>query len=224
MGASRCQVSLIACVTVFSLSTGLDASWCRTLQQGSSRGTSQAATSIEWLRSYAGSNTNRLVWDTRFEPFLSASLPDIRVDFWGGKPLAEVAAEYLGGPPDQVRLEEGRYLSAGACVYKFGPAKGLLWVDLGQKPALVVFAALRGGRGGVGGVTWDSPAVWIVSQKALTADTLPKPLLGAITRWITDDREAVRLRPIKLTLVEVVDPTGRIQTTDPAALGLPAVK
>jgi hypothetical protein len=181
-----------------------------------SRLAQDSSASLQWLVDYRGQDTSRLHGDKRFEPFLRENLPDVRVSFWGDKPLPEVASEYLGGPPDPVRVEEDRYVSAGACVYRFGPAKGLLWVDLGQPRPLVVFAALH--------QPWDTPTVWIISRTALTPETLPKPLLAAIARWITEDKKAVFLEPVRLSGVEVADPAGRIRTISPSALGLPSVR
>ena len=59
----------------------------------------------------------------------------------GYKSLADTALDFLS-VPDKVLADENRYVTITGCVYRFCPARGLLWVDLGSPHPLVVFAAI----------------------------------------------------------------------------------
>ena len=178
---------------------------------------------LSWLWTYAsplpGSDENRLALDPRFRPFLKRYLTAPQ-SFWGaGRPLSEVATNFLSGPPGVVISDENRYLSADACVPHFCPNRGLLWVDLGLPRPLVVFAA----------VDWisenkavDQPdaayTLWVFSNRALSLEHLPLALRRSVTRWSeTPSSEGEPLENI--TRVFVVDPDGTPHAIPPEALG-----
>ncbi|WP_433982935.1 hypothetical protein RBB78_13750 [Tunturiibacter empetritectus] len=82
----------------------------------------------------ADGRETQLVLDTRFRPFLAQYLTAPQT-FWGSpktgyKPLDETALDFLS-VPDKVLADDNRYLSITGCVFRFNPARGLLWVDLG---------------------------------------------------------------------------------------------
>ena len=121
----------------------------RSLHLRSKRTKSQPKENVEWLWQYspppADGRENQLVLDTRFHPFLAQYLTAPQT-FWGNpktgyKSLAETALDFLS-VPDKVLADDNRYLSITGCVFRFCPARGLLWVDLNGPHPLVVFAAI----------------------------------------------------------------------------------
>ena len=109
----------------------------------------QPKENLEWLWQYgpppADGRENQLVLDARFRPFLAQYLTAPQT-FWGNpktgyKTLNETALDFLS-VPDKVLADDNRYLSITGCVFRFCPARGLLWVDLGLPHPLVAFAAI----------------------------------------------------------------------------------
>ena len=104
---------------------------------------------VEWLWQYgpppADGRETQLVLDPRFRPFLAQYLTAPQT-FWGNpktgyKSLAETALDFLS-VPDKVIADDNRYLTITGCVFRFCPARGLLWVDLNGPHPLVVFTAI----------------------------------------------------------------------------------
>ena len=178
---------------------------------------------LSWVWSYAegqhGGAENKLTRDSRFKPLLARSLTAPQ-SFWGaGKPLAEVAAEFLSGPAGAVIAEDNRYFSADACVQDFCADRGLLWIDLGLPQPLLVFAA----------TDWISDdktvdqaeaayTLWLFSNRALPGDHVPPALRRRIERWTatpTIGDQALK----NITRVFVVDPDGTPHAVSPTAVG-----
>jgi hypothetical protein len=185
----------------------------------------QTTTDLQWMLGYRGKNTNDLEGDNRFQAFLHQSLPDIRdTPLVDGPDLYEAVIGYLTGPPNNVIIDDNRYLSASSCTPFFCEAKGLLWVDLGERPPFVVFAALYDKDH-----SWATPTLWMTSRVALTPQRLPKPLLQAVQTWVEqwgDTVDFVTGKPVKVRLsaVQIADPSGKTQTLSPTAIGLPSAE
>ncbi len=183
----------------------------------------EKAEDLSWLWTYAseapGSDENRLAKDPRFVPLLKRYLTTSQT-FWGhGAPLAEVASDFLTGPPGVVIRDENRYLSADACVQHFCPDRGLLWVDLGLSQPLVVFAATE----------WISEnktvdqrdaayTMWVFSNRMLNPEHVPPALRRSVARW-TAQPPSESETPENITRVFVVDPDGTPHAISPTTLG-----
>lgn len=146
---------------------------------------------VEWLWQYgpppADGRENELVLDTRFRPFLAQYLTAPQT-FWGNpktgyKPLAETALDYLS-VPDKVIADDNRYLTITGCVFRFCPARGLLWVDLNGPQHLVVFAAIDWVKEGR---PPSDPAaeytLWIFSNRTIDPEHIPAAFVHSIARW-----------------------------------------
>ncbi len=178
---------------------------------------------LSWLWNFASplplGDENAFARDPRFLPFLKRNLTAPQ-SFWGErKPLAEVAADFLGGPPGAVLNEDNRYFIADACVQHFCPDRGLLWVDLGLPRPLIVFSA----------VDWisdnktsDDPAaaytMWVFSNRALAIDHIPPALSRSIARW-TAQPSSGSTELQNITRVFVIDPDGTPHPVSPNTLG-----
>ncbi len=165
-----------------------------------------------WLLGFDGKSTNELVLDKHFPEFLRTHVMTRTVNYWIGKPTspAKDALEFLHGPPDDVHVADGRYLTASACVPHDCPDRGLLWVDV--TTGATVFAAsvyatptpILGNRA----------HLWMFSNVALQAATLPPTLTDAVARWSGgpngDDTHTV------ITDVTLVQPNGKQMKLTPA--------
>lgn len=104
---------------------------------------------LSWMWQYTqpapDGQVNALTNDPRFRDFLKKHLTAPQT-FWGnGKPLRDVAAEFMG-VPGIARSDENRYFTATGCVPHFCPDRGMLFVDIGSPHPLVVFAAIDWSR------------------------------------------------------------------------------
>ena len=183
----------------------------------------ERADDLSWLLAYSRpephGEENQLVQDARFAALLHRSLTAPQ-SFWGtGKPLADAAMDFLGGPPGDVLVDENRYLSADACVRSFCPDRGLLWVDLGVPHPLLVFAA----------IDWISEnkttdqaaaaySLWVFSNRPLEPTHLPAALRRRIERW-TSQPSSGSTTLQNITRVFLVGPNGTPHTLAPSAIG-----
>jgi hypothetical protein len=154
----------------------------------------QPKENVEWLWQYspppAGGRENELVLDQRFRPFLAQYLTAPQT-FWGNpktgyKPLSETALDYLS-VPDKVLADDNRYLSITGCVFRFNPARGLLWVDLGLAHPLIVFAAIDWVKESK---TPNEPGaeytLWLFSNHPIDSDHIPVALVHSVARWTAE--------------------------------------
>ena len=104
---------------------------------------------VEWLWQYgpppADGRENRARPRHPLPP-LPRAVPHRAADLLGQsedrlQTLAETALDFLS-VPDKVLADDNRYLTITGCVFRFCPARGLLWVDLNGPHPLVVFAAI----------------------------------------------------------------------------------
>ncbi|MDE1177725.1 MAG: hypothetical protein PW789_14160 [Edaphobacter sp.] len=112
-------------------------------------GDKPAVEDLSWMWQYTqpapDGHENGLTSDPRFHEFLRSHLAAPQ-SFWGnGKPLADVATEFLA-VPGIARADENRYLTATGCVPNFCPSRGMLFVDIGSRHPLVIFAAIDWNR------------------------------------------------------------------------------
>lgn len=155
---------------------------------------SKHSENVEWLWQYGppppGGRETALVLDPRFRPFLAQSFT-AKQTFWGNpksgyKTLAETALDYLS-VPDKVIADDNRYLSISGCVFRFNPARGLLWVDLGMPHPLVVFAAIDWVKEGK--PSSDPGAeytLWVFPNQTIDPMHIPEALKRSVARWTTE--------------------------------------
>lgn len=124
--------------------------------------TERENTSTFWLLGYAGKSTNEFIWDKRATELVNTRVPSA---------LSDDVLKALGGPPDPVVVEQGRYASMSACRPHSCTEKGFLWVDT---------------KTGVGlGAYFVSDALRLGSN-GISADHIPVQAREALISWLTD--------------------------------------
>lgn len=186
----------------------------------------QPKENVEWLWQYgpppADGRETQLVLDTRFRPFLAQYLTAPQT-FWGSpktgyKPLDETALDFLS-VPDKVLADDNRYLSITGCVFRFNPARGLLWVDLGLPHPLIAFAAIdwiKDSR------TPSEPGaeytLWVFANHPIDPDHIPPALTHSVARWTAQPPSGSTVIQ-QITRAILVDPDGTPHQIQPAAIG-----
>jgi hypothetical protein len=186
----------------------------------------QPKENVEWLWQYspppAEGRENQLVLDPRFRPFLAQYLTAPQT-FWGSpktgyKPLAETALDFLS-VPDKVLADDNRYLSITGCVFRFCPARGLLWVDLGLPHPLIVFAAIDWVKESK---TPNEPGaeytMWIFANRPVDADHVPPALIHSVARWTAEPPSGSNVIQ-HITNAILVDPDGTPHQVPPVTVG-----
>lgn len=181
----------------------------------------QTAAPVKWFFTYEGKPAGELAAAPQFAPTLKHYFPSVLVKFWStqsqNKYVPDVAAKFLAGKPDLVRVDENRYVIASGCLESFCADRGLLWVDAHidtttSQPTLV-FAALD--------VREGSSRLWVFSNHDFYDNpfTIPQDLRVNITRWLG------LKKPVAVKRVDeaiLVDPAGDQQMdVEPAILGVP---
>lgn len=186
----------------------------------------QPKENVEWLWQYgpppADGRENQLVLDPRFRPFLAQYLTAPQT-FWGSpktgyKPLSETALDFLS-VPDKVLADDNRYLAITGCVFRFCPARGLLWVDLGLPHPLVAFAAidwLKESR--TPGEPGAEYTIWIFANHSIDSDHIPPALIHSIARWTAQPPAGSSVIQHISTAI-LVDPDGTPHQVPPAGTG-----
>jgi hypothetical protein len=181
---------------------------------------------VEWLWQYgpppADGRETALVLDNRFRPFLAQYLTAPQT-FWGNpktgyKTLDGTALDFLS-VPDKVIADENRYLSITGCVFRFCPARGLLWVDLGLPHPLIAFAAIDWIKDSK---TPNEPGaeytLWVFPNHPIDPDHIPAALIHSVARWTAQP-------PTGSTVIQqirnaiLVDPEGTPHQIKPATIG-----
>jgi len=193
---------------------------------------------VEWIWQYTPADTNKdgrendLVQDPHFIPFLDQFLTAPQT-FWGQpkdghyRSLADTALEHLT-VPGKVLADDNRYVSISGRVLHFGPARGLLWVDLNGSHHLVVFAALDWIKQGK--PTTDPGAeytLWLFPNDTLTiggpvakgVQHPPGALTRAIGRWAAEPLPGNGIVQ-NITHAILVDPDGTPHEVAPSAFGV----
>jgi hypothetical protein len=181
---------------------------------------------VEWLWQYGpppvDGRENQLVLDTRFRPFLAQYLTAPQT-FWGSpktgyKTLDETALDFLS-VPDKVIADDNRYLSITGCVFRFCPARGLLWVDLGLPHPLIAFAAIDWIKDSK---TPNEPGaeytLWVFPNHAIDPDHIPPALTHSVARWTAQPPSGTTVTQ-QITNAILVDPDGTPHQIKPATIG-----
>jgi hypothetical protein len=135
---------------------------------------------MQWLWQYTkpapGGQASNLRLDARFQTMLRENFKQPQ-SMWGPtdsrEPLATVIPLFLDRY-GAVYAEDNRYITVDGCVPNFCSAEGLLWIDLGRREPLAVFAAVNWTTEGR---PVNDPAanynLWLFSNRNLSADALP---------------------------------------------------
>ena len=121
--------------------------------------------------------------------------------------------------PDKVIADDNRYLTITGCVFRFCPARGLLWVDLNGQHPLVVFNAIDWIKDSK---TPDQPGaeytLWVFPNHPIDPEHIPAALTHSIARWTAHPPQGNReIQQIRNAIL--VDPDGTPHDIPPASIG-----
>jgi hypothetical protein len=176
------------------------------------------AEDLSWMWQYAqpapDGHENGLTNDPRFRDFLKKHLTAPQTFWSNGKPLWDVAVEFMG-VPGIARSDENRYFTATGCVPHFCPDRGMLFVDIGSSHPLVIFAAIDWSRESHN-LDEDTAeyTLWIFPNRPLPAasltDEMPhlSPALKRSLGIFSAQLNGGTVPPL-VTHAFVIDPTGK---------------
>jgi hypothetical protein len=177
-----------------------------------------ATEDLSWMWQYTqpapDGHENGFTDDPRFHDFLKKHLTAPQ-SFWGnGKPLWDVAVEFMG-VPGIARSDENRYFTATGCVPHFCEDRGMLFADIGSPHPLVIFAAIDWSRESHN-VEEDNAeyTLWIFPNRPLIAagstDEMPHlaPALKRSLGIFSTQLNGGKVPPL-VTHAFVVDPSGK---------------
>jgi len=175
---------------------------------------------------------NRLNNDPRFTSLLRASFPQ-RQWIWyeHGKlaPLPEMMETFLGVPGNAI-LDEDRYVTLDGCVpHDCDMDRGMLWIDTGVDPAVLIFAGIDPIGGSPPPYTYTRRShLWIYSSEKLSWQKIPAPFLSSLHRWLATIGENRYFGTdgyrYDFLLATIVQPNGVMEDLGPDTLGLGATK
>ncbi len=121
--------------------------------------------------------------------------------------------------PDKVIADENRYLTITGCVFRFCPARGLLWVDLNSPHPLIVFNAIDWIKDSK---TPDQPGaeytLWVFPNHILDPDHIPAALILSVARWTAHPPQGSKeIQQVRNAIL--VDPDGTPHPIEPKAIG-----
>jgi hypothetical protein len=149
------------------------------------QGAAPPASPPHWLLAFDGRSTNEVAHDPRLGRLITRQIPAA---------MAATLRAALGGPPDPLRVTDGRTVAMSACQPRACGTKGFLWLDLAAGTAL--------------GAIYDAPTLRLGSR-ALAPDTLPAAARTALLGWLADLDAAPRT-------VRFTNAAGRVTRLDAA--------
>ncbi|HEY4357987.1 MAG TPA: hypothetical protein VGN16_19730 [Acidobacteriaceae bacterium] len=185
---------------------------------------------LQWLWAFTKPTPNGRAYDLRvdgrFQAVLAGSFKQQQA-MWGSDKshpaLATVIPLFLS-KYGEVNSEDNRYITVDGCVPSFCPAHGMLWVDLGTRHPLMVFAAVNWST--ENHPTDDAAAdynLWLFPNRELSADALPLALTESLAHW--DARLAAAHRSVPhISHAILVEPSGQPFALDPAMTGANTLK
>ena len=195
-----------------------------------------ASRDAAWTRAFASATLsssvtdsvgreNDLNWDPRFKSLLKASFPQKQsIWFEQGKliSLPEMIQKFIG-VPGEVLLDDSRYLTLDGCVPHDCDDRGMLWIDSGANPAVLIFA----GTGMISGSdSAEKSHLWLYSSEKLNWQQIPAPFLTSLHRWLAtigaDGYRGTKGYRYDFSLATIVQPSGIIVDIGPDVLGLDA--
>lgn len=194
-----------------------------------------AAQDAAWTREYAApfvtseaastEGIGRESWlnlDPRFAALLRSSFPQ-KQWFWHDQyrftSVPELIQEFIGVPGDAI-LDNGRYVTVDGGVPHAAFDRGMLWIDTGQRPALLIFA----GANLVAGGDNNPYHLWVFSSAKVNWTILPSPFLTSLRRWISiigaKGYRGTAGYHYNFVLATFVQPNGEMQDIFPSVLHL----
>lgn len=176
----------------------------------------------EYTRPLPNGRADQLRFDERFGTLLDDNFRQVQAmwDSEPGKnvPLADIIPRFVA-KYSTVTTTGNRYISVDGCVPTFCAAHGMLWLDLGSKQPLMVFAAVNWST--EGHTTEEAAAnyyLWLFPNRYLSSDALPFALTQSIAHWDVRLAASHRLVP-HISHAILVEPDGTPVELQPALAG-----
>ncbi len=152
---------------------------------------------------------NEFNGDPRLPELLRRALPQ-RESWWvngraGSTPVSSIVQEFIG-VPKELSLDDDRYVTASGCVPHDCTTHGMLWIDTGSVPAVVVFAATDD----IQDFTSSTVHLWLYGSETLNFEALPHDFLISLDRWHTSIINP-KYDPQHITVATLVQPNGRMR-------------
>ncbi len=166
----------------------------------------QAEADLQWLWQYATpapiGDKAALEADARFPALLRDNLKAPQA-MWGiGVPLSDAARIFLAGQGAAVSTDN-RHLTLTGCVVDHCAQRGLLWIDLGERNPLLVFAALRWNEQTRAADEPNAPfTLWLFPSRTIDPHQLPAALRQSLAAFTAACPSST------ITSTIVVDPDG----------------
>ncbi len=96
---------------------------------------------FSWLLALDGQSEGKIVGDPRFSDIVSAVVPDAPLGKDDPERLRDIVKSNLTGPPEEIRVIDGRYVTFSACRAHDCESKAYIWFDTVQKTGI---AAING--------------------------------------------------------------------------------
>ena len=144
-----------------------------------SSASTRTADAITWLLPRNGQSTNSVVDDGHFDSLLRLVVPSATLDLGAGRQqLRRTFWEFLHGPPNDIIVEDNRYIIFSACRAHFCPEKAWLWCDAtdGVVAGALVHYIFKGEDNG-------QPSLLLFSNQP-TDCTLPSRCQLALDAWL----------------------------------------
>lgn len=197
-------------------------------------GARAAVDDLAWLRADAAPSAsavsgvvgqaNRLNLDPRFTEMLRHALPQKQFfwyDHWKLTALPEMIQTFIAVPGDAI-LDDNRYVTTDGCAPHICDVdRGMVWIDTGAQPPIVVFAAINPVSGHSGK---SESHLWIYSSAKLNWTELPRPFRSSVQRWLAtiaaNGYRGTQGYRFHFLLATLVQPNGVMVDLEPAVLQL----
>ncbi len=128
-----------------------------------------------WPLEFKGKSLNNILSDKRLSGLFEATVPEITTrKYLKPGDLRQDFELRFSGPPDDVLLREGRYLTLGGCIENACASKGMLWVDVKQNISVGVLLD-----------TWDEKNNFFLAvSKNINFSNLPSEFYTDLKDWL----------------------------------------
>ena len=172
---------------------------------------------FQWILEFKGKSTNEVVWDKRFETLLRKYVPETRVDLGmteGPEPLIASVNEVFSGSPDDVVVQDGRFVILSASRHRSAMEKGFLWLDL--KTGTVIGSVIHYFFNKLELENTDSAMLLIYSNQ-VNAESLPLEFQDALEYWIAGKNVRVETRRFagKSRSIKTLNSTAALESIAP---------
>jgi hypothetical protein len=140
---------------------------------------------FHWLLTYKGKTANDIIWDKRYKSLLTTLVPQRQAFLLGfSSSLQHIVQEVLGGPPENVVINQDRYVFFSSCRLHSCNEKGFMWVDTKENIGIIgVIHYFEGKK------YRDSPLLSLISKYPLkNGSNLPIPFCKSLDQFLEEHK------------------------------------